>query len=142
MAMDINVIGPALVLGLASIGSAIGCGIAGMASHAVMARVDEGHGKLIGMSAMPSSQSIYGFILMILMNTSIKDGSLSAISGIGIGLFMGLAFLASSVMQGKCCATGIQATAKQPGVYGKCFAAIGIVESFALFAFVFALLLI
>lgn len=140
--MNYDVVGPALVLALASIGSCIGCGIAGMASHAVMARIDEGHGKMIGMSAMPSSQSIYGFILMILMNNAIKDGSLSAISGIAMGFWIGLAFLASSVMQGKCCATGIQASAKQPAVYGKCFAAIGIVESFALFAFVFALLLL
>lgn len=137
-----NVVGPALVLALSSIGSSIGCGIAGMASHAVMARIDEGHGKMIGMSAMPSSQSIYGFILMLLMYTAIKDGTLSAVGGMGIGVGVGLAFMASAVMQGKCCATGIQASAKQPAVYGKCFAAIGIVESFALFSFVFALLLL
>lgn len=140
--MNINVVGPALVLGLACIGSSIGCGIAGMASHAIMARIEEGHGKIIGMSAMPSSQSIYGFILMLLMNGAIKDGSLSAIGGIGIGVSVGLALLFSSIFQGKCCASGIQASAKQPGVYGKCYAAIGIVESFSLFAFVFALLLL
>ena len=140
--MNFDVVGPALVLGLAMIGSSIGCGIAGMASHAVMARIDEGHGKMIGMSAMPSSQAIYGFILMMLMNAAIKDKSLTAIGGIGIGLSVGLALLFSSVMQGKCCATGIQASAKQPSVYGKCFAAVGIVESFSLFAFVFALLLL
>ncbi len=140
--MNFDVVGPALVLGLACIGSSIGCGIAGMASHAVMARVDEGHGKLIGMSAMPSSQTIYGFILMLLMNNAIKDGSLSALGGIGIGASIGAALLFSSVLQGQCCATGIQASAKKPGIYGKTFAAIGIVESFSLFAFVFALLLI
>ena len=140
--MDYGVLGPALLLGLAMTGSSIGCGIAGMASHAVMARIDEGHGKMIGMSAMPSSQSIYGFILMLLMTGSIKEGSLSPIGGIGIGVSVGVALLASSWMQGKCCATGIQASAKQPGIYGKCFAAIGMVESFALFAFIFALLLI
>lgn len=140
--MEYGVVGPAVVLGLACIGSSIGCAIAGMASHAVMARVDEGHGKLIGMSAMPSSQSIYGFILMLLMNLSIKAGSLSPMGGIGIGVSVGFALLFSSVMQGKCCATGIQASAKQPAIYGKCFAAVGIVESFSLFAFVFALLLI
>ena len=139
--MDYNVVGPAIVLGLAMIGSSIGCGIAGMASHAVMARIDEGHGKMIGMSAMPSSQAIYGFILMLLMHQAIKDGTLSSMGGVAIGLFVGLALLASSWMQGKCCATGIQASAKQPSIYGKCFAAIGIVESFSLFAFVFALLL-
>ena len=40
------------------------------------------------------------------------------------------------------CATGIQASAKQPAIFGKCFAAIGLIESAALFAFVFALLII
>ena len=139
--MDYNVVGPALVLGLAMIGSSFGCGIAGMASHAVMARIDEGHGKMIGMSAMPSSQAIYGFILMLLMNAAIQAGTLSPLDGIGIGASVGAALLLSSIMQGKCCATGIQATAKQPAVYGKCYAAIGIVESFSLFSFVFALLL-
>ena len=140
--MNYDVVGPALVLGLAMIGSSFGCGIAGMASHAVMARIDEGHGKMIGMSAMPSSQAIYGFILMILMNGAIEDQSLSPLGGIGIGLSVGFALLFSSVMQGKCCATGIQASAKQPAIYGKCYAAIGIVESFSLFSFVFALLLL
>ncbi|NBO24794.1 MAG: V-type ATP synthase subunit K, partial [Chlamydiae bacterium] len=52
--MDFAMAGPALVLGLGCIGSAIGCGIAGMASHAVMTRVDDNHGKFIGMSAVPS----------------------------------------------------------------------------------------
>ena len=140
--MNFDMVGPALVLGLGCIGSAIGCGIAGMASHAVMSRVDENHGKFIGMSALPSSQSIYGFILMLLMKQAIVANELSAISGIGIGLFIGLAIMFSSIYQGKCAATGIQAAAKQPNIYGKCFAALGIVESFALFAFVFALLLL
>ncbi|ANH78876.1 ATP synthase subunit C [Candidatus Chlamydia sanziniae] len=140
--IDLSVVGPALVLGLAMIGSAIGCGIAGVASHAVMSRIDEGHGKLIGMSAMPSSQSIYGFILMLLMQTSIKNGSLSAAGGIAIGLSVGAALLLSAVMQGKCCVSGIQAYARSSSIYGKCYAAIGIVESFALFAVVFALLLL
>ena len=140
--MNFDMIGPALVLGLACIGSAIGCGIAGMASHGVMARVDENHGKFIGMSALPSSQAIYGFVLMLLMKNAIDAKTLSAVNGIGIGLFIGLAILLSSIFQGKCAATGIQASAKQPAVYGKCLAALGIVESFSLFAFVFALLLI
>jgi V/A-type H+-transporting ATPase subunit K len=107
-----------------------------------MARIEEGHGKIIGMSAAPSSQSIYGFILMLLMRDSIKAGTLAPMSGVGIGLAVGLAIMVSSIFQGKVCASGIQASAKQPGVYGKCFAAVGIIESFSLFSFVFALLLI
>jgi V/A-type H+/Na+-transporting ATPase subunit K len=139
--MNFDMVGPALSLGLGAIGSAIGCGIAGMASHAVMARVEEGHGKFIGMAAAPSSQVIYGFILMLLMSRAIKDGDLSAMSGVGIGLASGLAIMTSAIYQGKVAATGIQASAKQPAIFGKCFAAVGIVESFALFAFVFALLI-
>ena len=140
--MDFGMIGPALVLGLGCIGSSIGCGIAGMASHAVMSRVEENHGIFIGMSAVASSQSIYGFVLMILMKNAIVAGTLSPLSGIGIGLSVGFALLFSSVYQGMCAASGIQASAKQPAIFGKCFAALGIVESFSLFAFVFALLLL
>lgn len=140
--MNMDVIGPAIVLSLGCIGSAIGCGIAGMASHGVMSRVEDNHGKFIGMSAMPSSQSIYAFVLMLLMHQSIKANNLSALEGIGIGVSVGLAIMLSAIYQGMCAATGIQASAKQPAVFGKCFAALGIVESFSLFAFVFALLLI
>lgn len=140
--MNFTMMGPAIVLGLACLGSAIGCGIAGMASHGVMARVDENHGKFIGMSAIPSSQAIYGFVLMLLMKNAILANTLTAWNGIGIGTSIGLAIMLSAIYQGMCAATGIQASAKQPAIYGKCLAALGIVESFSLFAFVFALLLI
>src|SRR5579859_7268465 len=114
--MNIDMIGPAVVMGMGCLGSSIGCGIAGMASHAIMTRVEEGHGKFIGLSAIPSSQSIYGFILMVMMRNAIKAGTLSGIAGIGIGFFVGLAIMASSIFQGKCCVTAIQASAKQPAV--------------------------
>jgi len=140
--MDLGMIGPGIALGLGCLGSAVGCGIAGMASHGIMCRVDEGHGKFIGLSAVPSSQAIYGFVLMLLMSNSIKAGTLSPAAGIGIGFFVGLAIMVSAIYQGRCAATAIQASAKQPAIFGKSFAALGIVESFALFAFVFALLII
>lgn len=140
--MNFDMVGPALALGLSAIGSSIGCGIGGMASHAVMSRVEEGHGKFIAMSAMPSSQIIYGFILMLLMRDAIAGGTLSALSGIGIGLSSGTAIMVSAIYQGRAAASGIQASAKQPAIFGKCLAALGIVESFALFAFVFALMLL
>ncbi len=140
--MDFNMVGPAMALGLSSIGCSIGCWISGSASHAAMSRTEEGHGKFIGMAAAPSSQVIYGFLLMLQMSKAIQAGTLSPVSAIAIGIFSGLAIGISSIYQGRVCATGIQASLKSPGVYGKCFAAIGIIESFALFAFVFALLII
>lgn len=140
--MDYNMVGPVLVLAISSMGSCVGCGIAGAASHAIMSRVEEGHGLYIGISAAPSSQSIYGFILMLLMKKAILAGTLSPMSGVVMGLAAGVAFMFSSIFQGKVCATAIQASAKQPAIFGKCFASIGIIESFALFTFVFCLLLL
>lgn len=140
--MDFNMAGPIIILAVSSIGSCIGCYIAGAATHAVMSRVDEGHGKFIGMSVMPASQSIYGFILMLLMSKAILAGTLSPLSGVIMGVFDGAAFTASSVFQGMVIATGIQASAKKPGIFGKCFTAVGIIESFALFTFVFSILLL
>ena len=135
-------IGPILALSLSAIGSCIGCYIAGAASHAAMTRTEEGHGKFIGMAAAPSSQTIYGFILMFLMNQRIQAGSVSPIAAIIVGLLAGSAIMVSAIFQGKVAATGIQASLKQPTLYGKCFAAVGILESFALFVFVFTLLII
>jgi V/A-type H+-transporting ATPase subunit K len=140
--MDFNMVGPALVLGISAIGSSIGCYIAGAASHAVMSRVEEGHGKFIGLAAAPASQSIYGALLMLLMARAIQSGALSPISAIAIGISSGLAFCFSSIFQGKVCATAIQASAKQPAIFGKTFASVGIIESFALFAFVFSILIL
>lgn len=140
--MNFDMIGPAIALGLSAIGSSIGCGIGGMASHAIMSRVEEGHGKFIIMSVMPSSQIIYGFVLMYLMRDAVREGALAPISAIAIGLFSGLAIMVSAIYQGRAAATGIQASAKQPAVFGKCLVTLGIVESFALFAFVFGRMLI
>ena len=140
--MDFSMIGPAIVLGLGCLGSAIGCTIGGMAVHGVITHVDEGHGKFIGLSAMPSSQSIYALIMMIVMQNALRSGKISSLSGVGIGLFIGLALMGGAIYQGKCAATAIQATAKQPSVFGKAAAAPAIVESFSLFAFVFGLSLV
>jgi len=140
--MDFGMAGSALALGLSAIGAAIGCGIAGITSHGVMSRIEEGHGKIIGISAMPASQMIYGFVLMLLLKNSVVAGSVTPLSALFIGGSSGLAIMVAAIYQGLCCSSAIQATAKQPSVFGKTFVAIGIVESFALFAFVFALLLI
>lgn len=135
-------VGPILALSISSVGSSLGCYIAGAASHAAMSRVEEGHGKFIGMSAAPASISIYGFILMLLMSKAIIAGTLSPISGVAMGIFAGTALMLTAMLMGKVCATGIQATMKQPAIFGKTFAAVGIIESIALFIFVFSILLL
>jgi V/A-type H+/Na+-transporting ATPase subunit K len=140
--MNFDMIGPAIVLGLGMLGSAIGVGIGSMAMHGVMSRVEESHGKFMLMAAMPSSQAIYAFILMIRLKDGVLAKSVSSASAVGIAVSVGAAILVSAVYQGMCAATGIQSTAKQPSVFGKCVATLGIVESFSLLAFVFAFQLI
>ncbi len=141
MDFSFDMAGSAIVLGISAIGCCIGCCIAGQAAHAAMTKTDDQHGKFISLSAAPSSQIIYGFILMWMMSQKVENGTLSPIDSIVIGLFAGGAFLASSVFQGKVAATGIEAVLKKPSTYGKSFVAVGIIESFALFAFVFSLLI-
>ena len=131
--------GCAACLGLAAIGSSIGCYVAGAASHGAMAKVDEGHGKFIGMSAAPSSQTIYGIVLMFVLIGKVHAGA--GLGLLAIGIFCGLAIMTSAILQGRVAGTGIQASTKKPEVFGKCFAAVGIVESFALFAMVGGLII-
>ena len=140
--MDFSMVGPAIALGLPTVGSCIGCWIAGAASHAAMARVEEGHGKFIAVSAAPSSIIIYGFLLMFFMKNAVVAGTLSPVSAIGIAIGAGSGMAAAAIFQAKVCATAIQASVKQPAIYGKCWVSIGLIESFALFAFVFGLMLI
>jgi len=135
-------IGPAFSLGLGAIGSCIGCYIGAQASAAAMAKVEEGHGKFIGIASAPASQCIYGFILNLMMYQKIKAGDLSPVAAIFVGILAGLAFMFSAIYQGKAAAAGIQASLKQPSVYGKTWVAVGILESFAIFALVFSLLII
>lgn len=125
--------GCAFAIGIPAIGSAIGVGIAGAVSHGAMAKVDEGHGKFIGISAAPSSQTIYGLILMFVLLPKVKDAGVACLF---IGIFCGLAIMISAIYQGKVAATAILGSTKKQEIFGKCFAAVGMVESFAIFALV------
>jgi len=125
--------GCSAAVGIPAIGSSWGVGIAGAVSHGVMAKVDEGHGKFIGISAAPSSQTIYGLILMFVLLPKVS------VAGLGvffIGLFCGLGICISAIYQGKVAATAILASSRKQEIFGKCFAAVGMTESFAIFTLV------
>ena len=52
-------------LALGAVGSMIGCARAGQAACGAMLEVDGGYGRFIGVSAMPSSQTIYGIVVTL-----------------------------------------------------------------------------
>ena len=125
--------GCAAAIGIPAIGSAVGVGIAGAVSHGVMAKVDEGHGKFIGISAAPSSQTIYGLILMFVLLPKVATAGLACFFS---GLFCGIGIMMSAISQGKVAATAILGSSRKQEAFGKAFAAVGMVESFAIFALV------
>jgi V/A-type H+-transporting ATPase subunit K len=126
-----------VALGVA--GSVIGCSIAGQAACGALLETDSGHGKYIGVSAMPSSQSIFGIVVMFALNRPLTVDNAAGIASIGI--LCGIALLFSGVYQGKCCASAINVSRMRPDIFGMSLAPAAIVEGFAVFAFIFALVL-
>lgn len=124
---------------LGAIGSILGCSKAGQAAIGALLDVDSGYGRYIGISAMPSSQTIYGIVVMLTLN---REVTLENSPGLfAIGILVGIALLMSGVYQGKACASAIQVSKNKPEVFGISIAPAAIVEGFAVFAFVFALIL-
>ncbi len=127
-------------IGLGAIGSAIACTKAGQAACGAMMEVESGYGKFVGVAAMPSSQTIYGIVVMLQLMAKGVDAT-NAIALFVVGIFTGTALLISAIKQGECCAAAINAAKNKPEIFGISIAPAAIVEGFSVFAFVFALVL-
>lgn len=136
-------------MALGAMGSTIGCAIPGQTACGAMLDVEGGYARFIGVSAMPSSQTIYGIVVMFSLQNAATDSAsgqvvMTAQNAYGIfaiGALLGVALLLSGLYQGRCCAAAINASKSKPAIFGLSLAPAGIVEGFAVFAFVFALLL-
>lgn len=126
-------------MALAAVGSIIGCAIAGQAAIGAMLETESGYGRYVGISAMPSSQIIYGIVVMFTLNRDVTPEVAGALFGIGI--MAGVALMFSAIRQGQCCAAAINAAKEKPEIFGLSLAPAAIVEGFAVFAFIFALVL-
>jgi len=126
-------------MALAAIGSIIGCATAGQAAIGAMLETEGGYGRYVGISAMPSSQIIYGIVVMFTLNRPVTAQVAAGL--FGIGTLAGLALMVSAIRQGQCCAAAINAAKAKPEIFGLSLAPAAIVEGFAVFAFVFALVL-
>ncbi|NOR69101.1 MAG: ATP synthase subunit C [Methylomarinum sp.] len=124
---------------LGALGSIIGCSVAGQAAIGAMLDTEMGHGRYVGVSAMPSSQVIYGIVVMFSLNHPIT--LVSAPGVFVVGVLCGLALMFSAIYQGQCCASAIHASKIKPEILGLSVAPAAIVEGFAVFAFIFALVI-
>ena len=126
-------------LALGAIGSMVGCARAGQAAIGALLETESGHGRYIGVSAMPSFQTIYGIVVMLTLNREVTIDNAPGM--FGIGLLAGLALMLSGFAQGSTCASAISASKSKPEIFGISLAPAAVVEGFAVFAFVFALVL-
>jgi V/A-type H+/Na+-transporting ATPase subunit K len=141
----------ALALGLATIGSALGIGAAGQAAAGAWAREARAGEPLrftyIILLGMPLSQTIYGFILMLIgLSGRVYDPEMVAANAgalLSVGLAGGIAQLFSAWMQGRIGAAAIRALSEGGG-QGLAFMiiAMGIAETIGLFGFVFLLMVL
>ena len=123
---------------LASIGSAIGCTRAGKAACGAILEVDGGYGRYIGLSVLPSSIVIYGIVIMFTLNRPVGTETAPGLFAVGSLIAVALFFI--GILQGECCAAAINASKGKPEIFGLSVTPAAIVEGFAVFAFVFALI--
>ena len=104
-------IGIGLMVGLSGIGSIYGVSISGNAAIGAMKKDPSSFGNYMVLSALPSTQGLYGFVGFFVMSTAFQNPVTWAIAAaiFGAGLAMGLAGLFSGIRQGQVCASGIAA---------------------------------
>jgi V/A-type H+-transporting ATPase subunit K len=111
-------IGLGLMVGLSGIGSIYGVSISGNAAVGAMKKDPESFGNYMVLSALPSTQGLYGFVGYFVMSGSIANDWITAAAIFGAGLAMGLAGLFSGIRQGQVCANGVAAIGSGHKVFG------------------------
>lgn len=100
-------LGVALMVALSGIGSAYGVTICGNAAVGALKKNPTASGQYIGLSALPSSQGLYGFVGYFLLSSFLTNvdmgwGPASAIFGAGLGLGLVAFFSAIRPSTGMC----------------------------------------
>ena len=138
------VAGAIACLGLSAVGSALGTGFAAAAAVGAWKKCYAANKPapflLLSFVGAPITQTLYGMILMFIML-----GKVGTVGGAGIpvllaGIFSGLAIGFSALFQGRAGAAACDAQAETNQGFTNYLAALGIVETVAIFAMVFALI--
>jgi len=124
---------------LGAIGSTLGCAAAGRAAVGALLEVESRYGLYIGTAALPSSQIIYGIVIMFVLDRTVTDANAAGLFALGV--LSGLALIFSGWSQGLCCASAINVAKSKPEIYALTIAPAAIVEGFAVFVFIFVLVI-
>lgn len=141
-------LGAALAVIVAGIGSAIGVGRAGQASAALLSKQPDKFGNLMVLQLMPATQGLYGFVVgfMVLFRMGAIGGPLASITEVqGWVMFayclpIAIVGLVSAILQGNVVIGCVNLIGKQEGQFGHSMVMIVLVEIFAIFAFIISFL--
>ena len=138
--MNFGMLGAAVCMGIAAIGSAIGIGIAGQGAIGAWKRCYVNNKPapfiLTVFAGAPLTQTIYGFLLMQSMAASQKHSWFL----LGLGIASGLAMCFSAIAQGKAGAAGSDALGETGKGFAQYIMVVGLCETVALFAMVFSMI--
>ena len=142
MEFSFGMLGAAICMGIAAIGSAIGIGIAGQGAIGAWKRCYMNNKPasyiLTVFAGAPLTQTIYGFLLM---NIKLKTlGAENPGMALGLGIASGLAMCFSAIAQGKAGAAGSDALGETGKGFTQYIMVVGLCESVALFAMVFSMI--
>ena len=122
-------LGVAIMVALSGIGSAYGVTICGNAAVGALKKNPTASGQYIGLSALPSSQGLYGFVGYFLLSSFLTNvdmgwGPASAIFGAGLGL--GLVAFFSAIRQAQVCGYNVFGTTMVLAVFPELYAILGL----------------
>ncbi len=137
-----GMLGAAICMGIAAIGSSIGIGIAGQGAIGAWKRCYANNKPapfiLTVFAGAPLTQTIYGFLLM---NIKLKPlGAENPGMALGLGLASGLAMMFSAIAQGKAGAAASDALGETGKGFAQYIMVVGLCESVALFSMVFSMI--
>jgi len=144
------IIGCALAVGIAGVGSATGLMLAGSSAVAVTGEKPELFGKCLVFQVLPMTQAVYGLLtaILLMMGAGLLGGGgradlsnpMLGLSAIGIGLVVGLTGI-SATNQGQVASSSIAATARNPDVAARGIIYTVMPETIAIFGLLVGILL-
>jgi V/A-type H+-transporting ATPase subunit K len=127
-------------------GSARGVGLSGQAASGVVTEDPAKFGKSVILAALPGTQGIYGFVIGMLMYIKISAVSdISVLTGMQYlmaGLPVGIVGWLSGIWQGNVVVAAMGILAKRPDESTKGIIYAGMVETYAILAFVISFFLV
>lgn len=148
------IIGAAVAVGLAGIGSAKGVGMVGESAAGLLSENPNQFGKAFLLMALPMTQGIYGLVIAFLivfkgglfeaggmdnlLALSVQEGAYYLVSALPIGVVG----LFSAIKQARVSVSGINLLSKRPDQVMKAVTSAALVETYAIFALLISVLLV